>query len=138
MLTVQRDTLTLSSAVTGPPGPAGDANVTFTAGVAIGGHRLVRLNAGLLRYMSNDQPADANMALGVSRNAAALGQAVTVQGSGLLSEPSWTWTPDLPVFCGINGLLTQLVPTAGFILVIGVAVSATDIIIAIKTPLVLQ
>ena len=141
VLTADRNTIVISSVATGPAGVAGltgDASVTFNAGAAIGGHRLVRLLSGTLAYMDSSQPTDANMALGVSRHSASLGQPVSVQCSGLITEPSWTWTPDQPVFCGVNGLLTQTAPTSGFLLVVGVAVSATSLFIAIKIPLTLQ
>lgn len=144
MVEAESPVVLLEAAVQGPPGPAGPAGepgtpyVEFTAGTALGGHRAVRLQGGVAVYASNTALVDANVVLGITRGAADAGQPVQIQFMGLLTEPSWAWVPDLPVFCGINGLLTQAAPTVGFSLVVGIATTPTQVFIGAKMPIVLQ
>ena len=126
----------------GPPGPPGEAGaagyVEFPAALPLGGHRAVRLLAGLAIYADNAVPQDANVVLGITRGAVTGGDLAQIQFAGLMTEPSWAWTPDLPVFCGSAGLLTQTPPTSGFSLIVGIATTATQILIGAKMPIVLQ
>lgn len=126
--------------IAGPPGMRGEAGtvpvLTYLASGAIGGHRVVcSAGSGSARYADSSTTADAACVLGLSTAAALNGAPVDIQYSGEITEPSWSWTPSLPVFCGLNGLPTQTPPTLGFQLVIGVATSATSIFMAIKQPL---
>lgn len=137
---VLRNVEVLTVGEQGPPGRDGSSLssvLSLTAAITISGHRVVASNAaGLAVYASSDDAADANMALGVSTGAALAGSTVEVQYAGTLVEPSWAWTPKLPVFCGANGVLTQVVPTDGFALIIGVAMTATSLAISIKQPII--
>lgn len=105
--------------------------------MALGGHRAVRLLAGQAIYADNAVVNDANIVLGITQGAVAAGALAQIQSSGLMTEPSWTWTADAPVFVGTNGTLVQPAPVTGFSLVVGVATSATQIHIGARTPLVL-
>ena len=131
-------------AMQGPPGPPGlDGSsasapyVTFPAAGPIGGNRAVRLTAGLASYADASMLPDANLVLGISRAAAVNGAPVQIQTGGLMTEPSWAWTADQPVFCGANGTLTQSAPVAGFDLILGIALSATQIHIGARMPIAL-
>lgn len=128
----------------GPPGPPGlngssasAPYITFSADGPLGGNRAVRLVAGLARYASSSALADAGLVLGITQGAAVSGAPVQIQTSGLMTEPSWTWTADQPVFCGTNGTLTQTAPTAGFDLILGIALSAIQIHIGARMPIAL-
>lgn len=63
---------------------------------------------------------------GVTLSAIALATTGKIAKSGLISEGSWTWTVDAPIFIGVDGVLTQ---TAGSLPMrrIGWATSATQI-----------
>lgn len=63
---------------------------------------------------------------GVSSVAVVVGMPVKLIVKGLISENSWTWTPDAPIFIGAGGVLTQ---TPGSLPMrrIGWAISATQI-----------
>ena len=124
----------------GVPGPSGTAVVLpFVADGALGGNRVVRpTTLGKVGYADSATPAHANIVLGITVGAANDGAAVSVQVSGPMTEPSWTWTPDAPVFCGLAGALTQTPPTAGFSLIVGVATGATTIAIGVKQPIALS
>lgn len=98
-----------------------------TAGEALSGHRAVRFNAGSAFY-ADRTAANAAHAAGITTGAAAMGAAVGVQIDGELTEPSWTWAPG-PVWLGLTGFLTQVIPTSGSIVRIGTAKTATTIIV---------
>lgn len=124
----------------GPPGPAGSSgavNLPFIAGMTLSGHRAVRAEAGEAVYADCTVLTDAQQVLGITLGAAMAGASVDVQASGEMVEPSWSWTPGLPVFLGVNGLLTQTPPAVGFQLIVAVAVSPTKIIVGIKQPIIL-
>lgn len=135
------DALVLEIGIQGPPGLNGSSAdapfITFPASGPIGGNRAVRLTAGLASYASSSVLPDANLVLGISRGAAASGASVQIQTSGIMTEPSWAWTADLPVYCSTNGTLTQLAPASGFSLIMGIALSTTQIHIGAGMPIAL-
>lgn len=126
----------------GPQRPAGGASaadgerliVVEEAGTAIGGHRIVAKDGGVLRYASNDIADDDSLALGLSLNAAVLGDDVSVLTEGQVKHTGWTWTPGQPVFLSTNGNMTQTPPTspALFSLTIGQALEADVLNIRIE------
>lgn len=116
----------------GVPGPstggsvgASSITMTGTAAVALGGHRAVYRRAdGLIDYASADDPACMNESIWITTGAAALGDDVTAVAFGEMSEPSWTWSPGVPIFLGLAGALTQtppVEPTSDFLAVLGYA-----------------
>ena len=132
----------LEVAQQGPPGgqgatgaPGGTA-VSAIAGQALGGHRAIVLDAtGAAFYADCAVPGHFGRLAGVTQGAAITGDSVTVIGSGVMTEPSWAWTADAPVFLGSAGLLTQTVPVTGFLQIIGIALSATTLFINPREPL---
>ena len=122
----------------GAPGVAGGVVVLCTAGEALGGHRVVVLNASAEAvYASNAVPEHLHKVLGLTTGAVILGAEATVQTGGEMTEPTWAWTLDAPIFLGENGLLTQTPPVAGFMLVVAFPVTATKIFIKLREPLAL-
>lgn len=98
------------AAVVGPPGPPGlpgqsGRGLEITAAAPLGGHRAVTAD-GL-----HCTPATLHRFAGITTAAAAPGAPVPVQRHGLMTEPSWAWTPEAPIFIGPDGVLTQLAPT---------------------------
>ncbi|RST54099.1 hypothetical protein [Variovorax sp. DXTD-1] len=122
----------------GPPGEMGAAVVEFPAAVPLGGNRVVRVLGGEAVYADHTTVADANLVLGITRGAVVTGALAQIQTSGLMTESSWAWTPDLPVFVGPVGTLTQTSPLAGFNLIVGIATGPTQIFIGARMPIVLQ
>ena len=133
--------LALAPVLQGAKGDPGGATDGYIAAAALGGHRVVRaLFDGRVDYASNDALAHANSVIGITTQAAAADAQIQVQAIGRITEPSWAWTEGLPVFAGVNGLLTQsppAAPAAAFSLVVGVATSPTSLNVAIKAPLAL-
>lgn len=141
IITREPEITVLDIGTQGPPGPAGEmgsAYVEFPAAVPLGGHRAVRLLAGEAIYADHNTVADANLVLGITRGAVAAGALAQIQTNGLMTESSWAWTPDLPVFVGPVGTLTQIAPLAGFNLIVGIATSPTQIFIGARMPIVLE
>ena len=122
----------------GLPGPGGGTgDIFYTAGVDLSGHRAVRLSAGQVVYVSQDKPEDLNEFLGITTGASLQGDEATVRPYGIMDEPSWNWDVTIPIFLGVNGVLTQTPPTSGFLLIVAKALLPTEIFIDPKTPIVL-
>jgi hypothetical protein len=100
----------------------------------VSAHRFVTDGA---EYVSSGHTFDANRVLGMTLNAANAGDIVTVAVLGFVSEPTWNLTPDLPIYLGDDGYMTQTPPTEGFHLTLGVALSPTSIYIDIDVPIFL-
>lgn len=119
----------------GQKGEPGGTQVQYPAATALGGHRVVIFNAdGSVGYADARQLDHAPRVLGVTTGASVEGAVSNIQAVGPMTESSWSWTPNLPVYLGQNGLLTQTPPAqpqAAFSLVIGVAVSATTLLIGL-------
>jgi len=93
---------------------------------------------GTVTYASNGTPGDARGPIWVSTAAVALGATGTFTTGGIVVEPSWAWTPGLPVFLGAAGVLTQAVPVApAFLMELAVAVDATSVFLDPKPPITL-
>jgi hypothetical protein len=115
------------AAVAGPPGPAGNAP-TLMAAVPLGGHRAVTVDG----YHADQNNMD--RLGGITKSAGSAGALVEYQRSGLMHEPSWNWTPSLPILVGTAGILTQT-PPAGVIRRVAWPVSPTEINIDLFPPI---
>jgi hypothetical protein len=139
VVTEEEQVVLVDSGMQGPPGPPGQTGVSylqFVASGALGGHRVVRLSGGDLVYASNTETAFANAPLGLTIGATAPGATASVQTSGLMTEPSWAWTPEQPVFVGPNGVPVQPSPATGYSLIVGIATSPTQILIGARMPII--
>ncbi len=135
--------IVLTAGEQGPPGPSFDGTMinklSMPAQGALSGHRVMRgTGDGHVQYASSADVLDAPVVLGISTGAAADGAPISVQYAGEMIEPSWSWTPGLPIFCGVGGVLTQVNPSTGFSLVVGVASTPTVIVVGIKQPIVVN
>lgn len=132
--------VTVAVTSTGPRGPAGDSSslITLEAGASLGGHRCVAWQAdGTVYHADNLTAADAHAAVGITTGAASPGSDATVRTSGLMTEPSWAWTPLGLIFVGTNGLLTQTAPAApAFVRVLGHAIDATSMWVDPQPPII--
>lgn len=103
--------------------------LSMVASAAIGGDRVVRPTLlGQVSYASSDVPEDMIGPFWLTMAAAEEGVEVQVLALGTHVESSWDWTPNLPVYLGINGLLTQEIPSApSFLAQVGTALSSSSI-----------
>lgn len=122
----------------GPVGPSGGAALSRTADQALSGHRVVRATSATgANYADPSILEHRDTVLGITTGAAVSGAAVLVLSAGELAEPSWSWTPGLPIYVGNSGALTQVAPLSGWLLVVGVATSATSMVVRLHPPIVL-
>ena len=115
----------------------GTSGMTAPAGEAIGGHRAVVLAAsGSAFYADNTNPDHFFRFDGITLNAAAIGDPLSIVQTGIVTEPTWAWTTYGAIYLSTTGLLTQTPPATGFMQVIGVALSATSIFVNQRDPIV--
>lgn len=129
----------------GAPGPKGDKGepgdvvTSYPADGAISGHRVVALNAfGRLEYASNLSLSQIMRVAGLSLNAASEGDPVQVKRSGEVTEPSWAWVLEQPVYLGVDGHLTQTAPASDFSVVVGIPITTTTLFVNIGIPIKLN
>lgn len=104
-------------------------SVVVVSTIPLGGHRVVTIHG---TYADCTDLTHAEAVVGVSAQAVAAGGEVMVQRAGVMSESGWSWTPGAAVYLGEEGLLRQTPPPEGFLMVIGIAASATSILIDIQ------
>lgn len=123
----------------GPPGTGGtSSDLSIVSAIALGGHRIVVPDSnGKAIYADNTISSHANKVLGMTTGAVVEGGTATVRVEGEITEISWTWTLDTPVWLSTNGLMTQTPPTTGFSLIIGFPISATKLFIDLREPIFL-
>lgn len=127
--------------IAGPPGSAGAQTLSYVAGVALGGHRIVFIDANqFAQYATNDDASHARKVIGMTVGAVSAGQLASIQAGGEISEPSWSWTPEMPIYLATTGLMTQIPPAkplAAFSMVVAVAITATKIFLGQREPVIL-
>lgn len=112
--------------------------VFSTAGEALGGHRVIISDSGLLYYASTTNVLHRNKVVGITLGAVTSGAQATYQKDGLVTEPSWNWNTSLPVYLADNGLLTQApANTTGFVMIVGTPASATSLYLFLQPPILL-
>ncbi len=109
--------------------------INITATTDLGGHRVVTVHG---EYADCSQVNQAFSVAGVTLQAVAQGASVQVQSAGEITESSWNWIIGQPVYLGGSGQLTQIPPTSGFVMVLGVPVNATTLLIDIQQPIILS
>ena len=104
----------------------------YTALSSVSSSRVVSYDGTNISYASNDNSASAYTVVGVTRQA---GTSVYVVREGELTDLSFSFTPNSPVFLGLNGALTQTAPSSGFVLQVAVALTTTKIQIGVDDPI---
>lgn len=133
--------VTLDVGGRGPQGPRGEPGaagsvLAKTAGAALGGHRVV-VASGADDVLVADvaDAAHLHRVVGITEGAAVMGDAVDVRFAGEMTEATWSWTPDAPIYVGAAGVLTQTPPVgAAWLRIVAVAVSATRIVVGLREP----
>lgn len=125
----------------GPPGVPGlDGNAVASlvqklAGETLSGHRAVFVDTDNKLYYADPADESARVICGITTGAASAGATASAQFSGVMNEPSWSWTPALPVFLSTNGALSQTPPPSGYLVEVGRALTPTSILIEFSTPI---
>lgn len=123
--------------IQGLPGPAAGTSFTRAAAVNVSGGKAVTLNAaGQCLHADGAKASMANSVVGISLNGGAPGTDITIiTNGGEIEETVWNWQANKPVFLGTDGALTQVAPTSGYLLVVGVAVGPTRMLVKIQQPI---
>ena len=121
----------------GIPGPPGGLTLQYPAAIPLGGHRMVVLNSEERAiYADNTNLAHARKVLGMTTGATSAGDMATIQTGGEMTEPSWAWTLDSPIFLAADGLLTQTQPVTGLSLVVAFPITPIKIFLNLREPLI--
>lgn len=142
-IAVQQTRSPITVAQVGVQGPqGGDASLhTGIASAPVSALQVLKYASGTeMAVASNTVAADRNLIAGISIMSAAGGAPVTIKSSGIIEDPSFNFTPGLPIFLGAAGALTQAPPTspsAAFIIRLGSAVSAAVMSVQIDQPVLL-
>lgn len=117
----------------GDKGDTGENGVltayTYTAGEAIGGHRGIAIDNNIAYYLDNTVPGQITKPMGISINASAINENITVIFYGELTEALWNWELDKPIYVSQNGVLTQTCPGSGWIRVMARPITAKKIFV---------
>lgn len=116
-----------------------NANIAqdFIAGEALDAQRVVKIQAGKVYYFDTTNENDIGYQLGMTNNAAATNQYVTVVFDGVMTNPGWGLTPDGVYFATGLGQLTVSIPTSGIDQRIGVAIDANTLKLEFSEPCIL-
>ena len=116
----------------------GATAITKLSASAISGSRVVRyVDADHVGIASADTLTHSASIAGVSSTSTASAESdITIVRSGEVEDSGWSWTPGAPVFLGLNGALTQThSPSWAFSLIVGMAISATRIVVDLRDPI---
>lgn len=102
--------------------------VIRTASATLSGHRIVYADSPTtVNYANPTSYAQCRAIVGMTTGAITASTTGPIQTSGVINEPSWSWTAGQNVYLASNGQLTQTVPVSGNVMQVGVALSPTDI-----------
>jgi hypothetical protein len=91
-----------------------------------------------LTYASSDNLSQAFVSLGFVNQAVSIGGTFKTITQGLVSDSSWNWQLDKPIFLGINGFLTQTYPNNSlFCKIVASVISTQKIFINFGEPIIL-
>lgn len=123
----------------GMPGPASGQALQRTAAEILSALRGVyELPSGQVALADSSQEDHVFSLLGVTLTAADAGQPVNVQRAGVIDDAGWSWTPGQRVYLGQGGALVQQPPEAGFDVLIGMALTATRLLLNLQDPIELE
>lgn len=125
----------VTAGVQGPEGyspPPGGASVEYISGEALNMYSPVVIADGLVAPADQSDLAHLGQVIGVAVTSATLGGQVRILQIGRVVNPTWNWIPG-PIYLGVKAL-TQTPATSGILQVLAVAVTATEILVAVKQP----
>lgn len=101
------------------------------ADTPISGHRIVASDGSTGVIYAGSNFLD-RIPIGLTLNAAGIGDPLVIKMYGEVSEPSWTWDVTLPVYMGEDGVLTQTPPDVGLLVVVGTPTATDKLLVSIE------
>lgn len=112
---------------------------TYTTGEDISALQVVRLDASELVFKAtSDTIYSDSKAIGISLTSATTGNDASVLMFGILEDNIFSYTPNEPLFVGLNGVITDIPPsqpTNSFSTQIGHGLGAGSIFVSIREPI---
>lgn len=127
---------------TGPQGPQGEKGDTgsevlsYTAGENLSAGRIVVKSSGKVYYFNPNDLDHIGKNLGVTITSALLDEVVNVQFNGSITDASFDFEPDRPLYVGVNGQMFTTVQDVLIIQRAGVSVETNKIIIDFFLPII--
>lgn len=112
--------------VQGPPGDVGN-EVEAVAGENLSAGRVVVVSAGKVYYFQPTNTAHAGRAYGVTKHSALLNAAVVVITAGQVTDASFIFPSDTPLFAGVDGEIGPTPHPTGLVQYVGFGVASTII-----------
>ena len=115
-----------------------EAREHYISATSLLAHKMVTLNSdNKLIYADKDTLAHANRVIGMTLEAVDADHPCRIEFlHGEVTELSWNFDTTLPVYLGNNGATTQVIPTTGFIQIIGFP-GETNILCLIHNPAII-
>lgn len=108
-----------------------DATQKIVAGENVSAYRALILGSGGKVWLADNATlSDRDRVIGINKTATSINDMTEVSVSGTVTNPAWNFTPG-PVFVGTAGVLTQTEPSSGYVVKMGIAVTATKVLIDI-------
>lgn len=118
------------------PAPSVETEVSLPCAEMIVEGYAVKVNAlNQLERCSATNLAHLNTLIGLAKQTGNIGNVIAVSEDEYMTNTSWAWQPDKPVFLGIDGTLTQSLIGVVFVQQVGVALTPTKIVIRISQPI---
>ena len=127
----------VASGIQGPPGVFIPGNLSLLADADIGSQRVVKVTSTGCNYADSSNTLDSGKVVGFTFQSATLGSLIKIISEGTLNG-FYALLPGLPIYLGLNGLITQVPVTSGIHQQLGVASSTDSIIISISQPITLE
>lgn len=118
------------------PAPTVETEVNLPCAEMIIEGYAVKVNAlNQLERCSAFNATHLNTLIGLAKQTGNIGNVIAVAEDEYMTNTSWAWQPDKPVFLGTDGTLTQSLIGVVFVQQVGVALTPTKIVIRISQPI---
>lgn len=118
------------------PAPTVETEVNLPCAEMIVEGYAVKVNAlNQLERCSAFNATHLNTLIGLAKQTGNIGNVIAVAEDEYMTNTSWAWQPDKPVFLGTDGTLTQSLIGVVFVQQVGVALTPTKIVIRISQPI---
>lgn len=135
-LTLSPSAYTLYDTSNPLPAPTVETEIALPCAEMIVEGYAVKVNAlNQLERCSAFEAGHLNTLIGLAKQTGNIGNVIAVAEDEYMTNTSWAWQPDKPVFLGTDGTLTQSLIGVVFVQQVGVALTPTKIVIRISQPI---